>query len=285
MLECTFFQHHGSDEVGIADIRSLFAGSGAYEVVLSAFKTVAGTVVQFLTTISTTSETGEHIGFACSGRSAFVFAKFLHTGKGIFVNNRFMGVLENLPLVGRIFEFLFALVRQLACLEVDHVTKVFLLLQYAGDGAWCPSARVIGCVGRSISSHLYPMNRRTIHRCFFQFLGDLRGAIALHAPYEDLTDNGCGFIVHNPMSLWIVGVFHIAVGRVGGQIFTRFTFLLHNRFDLFTAVLDIELIEHTSFGKVKRKQQKCSIHAGLRRDGSRSDTSLSDGQGAEITIA
>ena len=46
-----------------------------------------------------------------------------------------------------------------------------------------------------------------------------------------------------------------------------------------------DVLEHTSFGKVKRKQQKCSIHAGLRRDGSRSDTSLSDGQGAEITIA
>ena len=43
--------------------------------------------------------------------------------------------------------------------------------------------------------------------------------------------------------------------------------------------------EHTSFGKVKRKQQKSSIHAGLRRDGSRSDSSLSDGQRAEITIA
>mgnify|MGYP004481674089 CR=1 FL=1 len=47
----------------------------------------------------------------------------------------------------------------------------------------------------------------------------------------------------------------------------------------------VQDIEHTSFGKVKRKQQKCSIHAGLRRDGSRSDTSLSDSQGAEITIA
>lgn len=44
------------------------------------------------------------------------------------------------------------------------------------------------------------------------------------------------------------------------------------------------VLEHTSFGKVKRKQQKSSIHAGLRRDGSRSDTSLSDSQGAEITI-
>ena len=45
------------------------------------------------------------------------------------------------------------------------------------------------------------------------------------------------------MSLWIVGIFHVAVGRVGGQILTGFAFLLHNCFDLFTAVLDIELID------------------------------------------
>ena len=87
------------------------------------------------------------------------------------------------------------------------------------------------------------MNRRTIHLCFLQLLGDLGGTEALHTPCEDLTDNGCGFIVHNPMSLWIVGVFHVAVGWVGGQILTGFTFLLHNRFDLFTAVLDIELVD------------------------------------------
>ena len=50
-------------------------------------------------------------------------------------------------------------------------------------------------------------------------------------------------------------------------------------------VIHVFMVEHTSFGKVKRKQQKSSIHAGLRRDGSRSDSSLSDSQGAEITIA
>jgi len=41
------------------------------------------------------------------------------------------------------------------------------------------------------------------------------------------------------MSFWIVGVFHVAVGRVGSQVLTGFAFLLHNRFDLFAAVLDI----------------------------------------------
>ena len=107
MLERTFFQYHGTDEMGVADFLALFTGSGAYEVVLSGFKTVAGTVVQFLATIGTTDETGEHIGLACSGGSAFVLAKLLHTGKGFFVNNSFMGVLENLPLVGRVFRVSF----------------------------------------------------------------------------------------------------------------------------------------------------------------------------------
>ena len=133
VLERTFFQNYGSDEVCIADFLALFTGSGAYEVILSGFKTVAGAVVQFLTTIGTADETGEHIGLACSGGSAFVLAKLLHTSKGFFVNNSFMGVLENLPLIGRVFEFLFASVRLLAGLEVDHMTKVFLLFQYAGD--------------------------------------------------------------------------------------------------------------------------------------------------------
>lgn len=58
-----------------------------------------------------------------------------------------------------------------------------------------------------------------------------------------------------------------------------------DRLHLLAGITGVPLVEHTSFGKVKRKQQKSSIHAGLRRDGSRSDTSLSDSQGAEITIA
>ena len=44
------------------------------------------------------------------------------------------------------------------------------------------------------------------------------------------------------MSLRIVWVFHVAIGRVGGQILTGFAFLLHGCLDLF-AVLDIELID------------------------------------------
>ena len=90
-----------------AYIFAMFAGSGADEVILSGFKALAGTVVQFLAAIGTADETGEHIGLACSGGSAFVLAKFLHTGKGFFANNGFMSVLENLPLVWRVFRVSF----------------------------------------------------------------------------------------------------------------------------------------------------------------------------------
>ena len=86
MLERTFFQYNGSDEVGVTDLLTLFTGSGANKVVLSGFKTVAGAVVQFLTAIGTADETGEHIGLACSGGSALILAKLLHTGEGFFVN-------------------------------------------------------------------------------------------------------------------------------------------------------------------------------------------------------
>ena len=55
--------------------------------------------------------------------------------------------------------------------------------------------------------------------------------------------NGCGFIIHNPMLLWIVGVFHVAVGRVGGQILASFAFLPHNVTDFLTAVLDVKFVD------------------------------------------
>lgn len=119
MLERAFFQYHGTDEVCAADFLALFTGSGAYEVVLSGFKTVAGAVIQFLTTIGTVDETREHIGLTCSGGSAFVFAKFLHTGEGFFVTNGFMGVIENFSLVWRAFEFFLLLYD---CLRVLKLT-------------------------------------------------------------------------------------------------------------------------------------------------------------------
>jgi hypothetical protein len=71
------------------------------------------------------------------------------------------------------------------------------------------------------------------------------------------------------------------LGNVGGQALSTLTLRFVDGTDFAAGILCKKFVEHASFGKVKRKQQKSSIHAGLRRDGSRSDSSLSDGQGAE----
>lgn len=182
----------------ITNILALFTGSGTNEVILSGFKAIAGTVVQLFTTIGTANHTGEHIAFSCSGRTTLVLPKLLYTAECFFIHNRIMGILENLPLGLGIFDFLFALVGLPVGSEVDHVAKVFLSFQNSGDGARCPVIGIFRCLSGSISSHLCPMDGRTIHLCLFQLFGNLRRAVPLHAPCKNLTDNSCGFIIDDP---------------------------------------------------------------------------------------
>ena len=110
-------------------------------------------------------------------------------------------------------------------------------------------------------------------------LGPLPAAHRAKIPFH----NGSGFLVYE--QLLGLQVFDISIGSARPKPLAALRFGFLNRTDLSAGVPNKPLVEHTSFGKVKRKQQKSSIHAGLRRDGSRSDSSLSDGQGAEITIA
>ena len=118
----------------------------------------------------------------------------------------------------------------------------------------------------------------------FEPFSNLRGAFAGRAQGEYLLYDGCGFFIDDPF-LFVLRAFHIPIGRNGRQMLAGLAFTLPCSANLLRGIAGIHFVEHTSFGKVKRKQQKSSIHAGLRRDGSRSDTSLSDSQGAEITIA
>ena len=111
MLERTFFQYHGTDEVGVADFLSLFAGSGAYEVVLSGFKTVARTVVQFLTAIGTADETGEHISDIVN----------LHFSDIIKDGERYrLSIIEQKTGKARTFTVPLALYQFMRCYCLDH---------------------------------------------------------------------------------------------------------------------------------------------------------------------
>ena len=104
------------------------------------------------------------------------------------------------------------------------------------------------------------------------------GSQALHLALQ-------GLYLRNDNFVFLRRVHLVAIhGLAADELSLALLIPLH-RLDLLGNILGVHIVEHTSFGKVKRKQQKSSIHAGLRRDGSRSDTSLSDSQGAEITIA
>ena len=113
---------------------------------------------------------------------------------------------------------------------------------------------------------------------------DLADTVAADIHGEYLTDNMGGFRIGQKVVLILRGD-DVPIGHFTVDALAPLGFCLLDRTDLLGGVARVKLIEHTSFGKVKRKQQKSSIHAGLRRDGTRSDTSLSDGQGAAITIA
>lgn len=60
---------------------------GADEKVLICFESVCRAVVQFCSTVRTEYLSRKDTDFACSGRSAFVFADFLYRLKDVPVNN------------------------------------------------------------------------------------------------------------------------------------------------------------------------------------------------------
>lgn len=122
------------------------------------------------------------------------------------------------------------------------------------------------------------------HLFTHQCLGDFRGSCTVSCKVKDFFDDPPGFLVDNQFVPQLRVLF-VSKRRICTDFLPCGKLGMQCGLDFSAGVLGVPLVEHTSFGKVKRKQQKSSIHAGLRRDGSRSDTSLSDSQGAEITIA
>ena len=134
----------------------------------------------------------------------------------------------------------------------------------------------------SVPLVVQPTSRR--HLFMYQCFGDFRGSRTVSCKVKDFFDDPPGLLVDNQFVPQLRVLF-VSKRRIRTDFLPRGKLGMQCGLDFSAGVLGVPFIEHTLFGKAKRKQQKCSIHAGLRRDGSRSDTSLSDSQGAEITIA
>ena len=193
-----------------------------------------------------------------------------------------MGVLHLDPFGFRVADLFVVFVGHRSGLVLYHVTEVNLVAENGFDRHIVP--------GRCLATQIFPPLRHVIEapwrRDFFRVVlqGNLAEAVPLQAQIEDVPYHGSRHRI-DLKNVLVRFAFPITEGRIAADILAAFERGQLHRLDLAAGVPRIEVIEHTSFGKVKRKQQKSSIHAGLRRDGSRSDSSLSDGQGAEITIA
>ena len=78
-------------------------------MILPRLVVVAGAVIQLGTAVRTARNAGEHVTLAGSRGASLVLANLLHTSEGICINDRLMGILEDVPFLRRILDLLLTL--------------------------------------------------------------------------------------------------------------------------------------------------------------------------------
>ena len=86
----------------------------------------------------------------------------------------------------------------------------------------------------------------------FQINGNLISVFALKKQAENQANNGCGFLVNDPIIL-VVGVFHIAVGCFGSDRLSAHAFGLNAGFYFLTDILCVPLRHDID----KRRKLQC----------------------------
>ena len=241
--------------------------------------------VKVAAAVGADQQAGKHIVFSVVGAALADFAPLLlHLLIHSTLDDRHMDVLEHHPILTVIVDSLLILVGFGISFEIENVTTVFLQGENFGYcGAVPLGRRLLFALAGAFDALREPVGPRGQDIVLFKLGGNLLCSEPLQSHAVNAAHNlGC-LVIHDPM-LRIIRVLDVTIGRLAHRL-TGIALDLIADAPLFADIAGVPLVEHTSFGKVKRKQQKRSIHAGLRRDGSRSDTSLSDGQGAEITIA
>ena len=124
---------------------------------------------------------------------------FLHKVKGLLVNDRFMGILENCPFVLRDIMAFFVL-EVLSGLEIDGVSQILTLFKNVADGGRTPAVHIFESL---ILVHalavLGKVSGRNEDFFFFQLAGDLIRTVALNRHDKDALDHISGFGVNQPL--------------------------------------------------------------------------------------
>ncbi len=226
-------------------------------------------VMQIVSAVGTDKQTGEHIGFSFIRFPLTDFTPLLlHLFPDGTVNNRIMHVLKDNPIVTVVLNSFLILIGFAVRLEIQDISTILLQGKNLCDGRTVP---LCGCgifmLAGAVDTSCLPIRHWRQNAVLFQRGGNLFCSKAVYRHSIDTADYSGSFLIYYP-ALWIFRIFNIAIRRLAHRL-PGVSFDLVADTPFLADIAGVPLVEHALFGKVKTKRKKLSIHAGLRRSGSR----------------
>ena len=147
-----------------------------------------GTVIQLLSAIGAVQQTRKGTDDAAFCGPAAVLAKLLHQIKNLSVDNSWMRILKNLPILRWALDFLFILEGLSGAAEIHRIAAVFLLTQNIRHRSRTPVVRYGRRLAAIFADAEPVLGRRRYFGCFQAFC-DLRGTQSVYAPGKNLPND------------------------------------------------------------------------------------------------
>ena len=211
-------------------------------MILPLFKVVGGAVAHFCSTISAVDHTGKQTALARLCPAVTLLANFLHLVKGLLLNDRRVGIVENCLLFNGRFP-LFLIPNRIGIgLEIDGASCVFPPFQNVNDRVGVPMVRISGFRAGCLDALTLLVGGGVKYLFLLQELCNLHRASPFHAQLENALDYQCRRFIHDPLHL-VLRVFTVAERNIGGQGNAAFALRLIDSTNFAAGVLGKKLVE------------------------------------------
>lgn len=174
---------------------------------------IAALVIHFCTTLAAIEQPSQRIRFFIAVAASARPAELLRGFPCSLVNNSFVGILKDFPVLFGSLPAVLVPVAGLEGLEIDSMPHVF----HAGENvAYRRTPPAVGIFKLAVSTVAHAFCGRVGHLLLGQNIRDLIHALAVNDHAEDAAHNGGSFLVDNP-ALIVLRVFQIPVdGMIAG---------------------------------------------------------------------
>ena len=209
-----------------------------------------------MSAIGADQQAGKHIAFPFVGTAlADLAALLLDLLKDRPLNDRFVDVLKDNPVLPVIFNSLFVLVRLGVGFEIKDVAAILLQRQYFGNTGAVPLCRsLLLSFAGPFNAFFEPVGAGRQDTVLFKTCCNLLCSITIQGHTINPTNHLGGLLIHDP-PFGIVRVLDIAVGRLPHRL-ARIALDLIADPALLADVTGVPLIEDGLFGKGIGKYEK-----------------------------